>query len=444
MSSAPPATETIQLTPQVQPVLDERLTPYHWSLLFFVSVSTLFEGYDAVITGMALPAMGKDFGAGPKELGFAMSVINLGTIAAFIPVQLADRYGRRPLLLFAVTGYSIFTVLTALSTGLYDFACYQFIGRALMVTEVGVGAVVLAEELPARYRGVGVTVMIGAGALGFLLAAGLFSLFAGTTLGWRWLYLSGGGLLPLVAFYWRRLQETQRWRAQQHLQAQQQPTPGEKRHDWTRELQEVYQPQHRARLWAVTALWFSTNFWSSALIYFFPYYVLNERGWTPNQLSFTLLLVHSLGLVGYAAAGPLLDNVGRRPTVSLYFGLAGLATILCFTSPSVLMISIGYFFSICMMAVWTISATISAEVFPTSMRATANAVANNLLGRIGMVVAPACIGLLVSSVGSVGAAVAVLSPIAWICIPLVWLWLPETRRKPLEEIVEGETTPRSR
>jgi MFS family permease len=439
MPSAPSVTETMQSPTQANPVLEERLTPYHWSLLFFVSISTLFEGYDAVITGMALPALGKDFSAGPKELGFAMSLISLGTIAAFIPVQLADRYGRRPLLLLAVTGYSIFTVLTALSTGLYDFACYQFIGRALMVTEVGVGAVMLAEELPARYRGVGVTVMIGAGAVGFLLAAGLFSLFADTTLGWRWLYLSGGGLLPLVAVYWRRLQETQRWREQQHLPSQpQQLGQQSAARRWTRELQEVYQPQHRARLWAVTALWFSTNFWSSALIYFFPYYVLNERGWTPHRLSFTLLLVHSLGLVGYAAAGPLLDNVGRRPTVSLYFGLAGLATILCFSSSSSVMISIGYFLSICMMAVWTISATISAEVFPTSMRATANAVANNLLGRIGMVAAPACIGLLVSRVGSVGAAVAVLSPLAWVCIPLVWLWLPETRKKSLEEIAEDK------
>jgi MFS family permease len=50
-------------------------------------------------------------------LGFATSVISIGTIVAFVPVRLAgDRYGRRPLLLLSVTGYSIFTILTALST----------------------------------------------------------------------------------------------------------------------------------------------------------------------------------------------------------------------------------------------------------------------------------------------------------------------------------------
>ena len=56
----------------------------------------------------------------------------------------------RSLLLVSVTGYSLLTVLTAVSTGLYDFILYQFLGRALMVTEIGIGAVVLAEELPAR------------------------------------------------------------------------------------------------------------------------------------------------------------------------------------------------------------------------------------------------------------------------------------------------------
>jgi MFS family permease len=437
MSSVTFVPDAVHPTPPTSRPPEERLTPYLWHLLFFVSIATLFEGYDAVITGMALPALGKDFGVGPKELGFAMSLISIGTIVAFVPVQMADRYGRRPILLLVVTGYSIFTILTALSRGLYDFVAYQFIARALMVTEVGVGAVVLAEELPARSRGMGVTLMIGAGAVGFLLAAGLFSLFANTVLGWRWLYLSGGGLLPVVALYWRRLQETQRWREQQRTQ-QRHSVLGWWRGavQWAQELRMVYQPRQRARLFAVTALWFSTNFWSSTLMYFFPYYVLNERSWTATQLSFTLLLVHSVALLGYGLVGPLLDGFGRRPTVSLYFGLAGASTIVCFSASSSLLIALGYFLSICMMAVWTISATISAEVFPTSMRATANAVANNLLGRIGMVIAPACTGLLVSGVGSVGAAVAVLSPVAWVCIPLVWLFLPETRQKPLEEIAE--------
>lgn len=432
VSSAP---QRFPAPPTGEPALpEERLTPYLWHLLFFVSIATLFEGYDAVITGMALPYLGKDFGIGPKELGFATSVISIGTIVAFVPVRLADRYGRRPLLLLSVSGYSLFTILTAFSSGLYDFVLYQFVARALMVTEIGVGAVVLAEELPARYRGIGVAVMIGAGALGFLLAAALFSVFADTVLGWRWLYLSGGGLLPVVAVYWRKLQETQRWREQQHVQPAH-ASLGWRQSvvEWSREVKVVYQPQYRGRLVAVTALWFSTNFWSG-LLYFLPYYVINERGWTPGQLSAVLMLAHTVGLLGYALAGALLDGLGRKPTVYLYFGLGGIVSVVCFTAHTPSIITVCYVATIAMMAIWTISATISAEVFPTAMRATANAVANNLQGRIGMVVAPALVGALSSTVGSVGTTVALLAPVVWLCIPLVWRFLPETRRKTLEEI----------
>lgn len=142
---------------------EERLTRYLWHLLFFVSIATLFEGYDAVITGMALPYLSKDFGVGPKELGLATSAISVGTIVAFVPVRLADRYGRRPLLLLSVSGYSLFTILTAFSSGLYDFVLYQFVARACMVTESRIGMVLapaLVGALSSTVGSVGTTVAL--------------------------------------------------------------------------------------------------------------------------------------------------------------------------------------------------------------------------------------------------------------------------------------------
>ncbi len=78
MSSPTPVLSSVQQIPQPlrSASQEERLNHYLWHLLFFVSAATLFEGYDAVITGMALPYLGKDFGVGPKELGFAASMIS--------------------------------------------------------------------------------------------------------------------------------------------------------------------------------------------------------------------------------------------------------------------------------------------------------------------------------------------------------------------------------
>jgi putative MFS transporter len=93
----------------------ERSTSYLRHLLFFIFVATLFEGYDVLIINLALPYLGKDFQADSQTLGFAISLISVGTIAAFVPVRLADRYGRRPVLLWVAVGYTLFTVLTAFS-----------------------------------------------------------------------------------------------------------------------------------------------------------------------------------------------------------------------------------------------------------------------------------------------------------------------------------------
>ena len=99
------------------PTVAERPASYLRHLLFFIFVATLFEGYDVLIINLALPYLGKDFQADSQTLGFAVSLISVGTIAAFIPVRLADRYGRRPVLLWVATGYTVFTMLTAFSIG---------------------------------------------------------------------------------------------------------------------------------------------------------------------------------------------------------------------------------------------------------------------------------------------------------------------------------------
>ena len=150
---------------------------YLIGLLIFVCFVTLFEGYDLLIINLALPYLGTDFGADSRTLGNAVGLINVGTILAFIPVRLADRFGRRRVFLTAISGYTLFTLLSAFSVGLYDFVAYQFIARMFMVTEIGVGAIILTEEMPARYRGVAVTLMFALSLGGGIVGSVVFPVF---------------------------------------------------------------------------------------------------------------------------------------------------------------------------------------------------------------------------------------------------------------------------
>lgn len=398
-------------------------------LLFFICFATLFEGYDLLIINLALPSIGVEFAADSRTLGFAVGIINIGTIAAFFPVRLADRYGRRPVFLLAVTGYTLFTVLTVFASGLGEFVVCQFIARLFMVTEIGVGAIILTEEMPARFRGAAVTLMFALSLLGGVVGSSLYPLLAEQGLGWRTLYLLGGVLLPVLLLYWRRLQETQRWRALDHAAAMRSSLLAS-----FKELRLLLASRYRRRLLAGASIWFTVNAWSSSCLFFFAYYVTNERGWTAAEVGYTLTIGYSLAVIGYATAGPMLDFAGRRLTACMYFTLGGLAAMTCFLAESAGLITVAYIVVLGMHALWPIAATITSEIFPTHMRGMANGVVNNLLGRSGMVLAPAVVGALSAWLGSVGQAVAMVAIIPFLCLPIILILVTETRGKRLEEI----------
>lgn len=403
---------------------------YLLHLLFFVCFVTLFEGYDLLIINLSLPHLGVDFGADSQTLGAAVGIINIGTIAAFIPVRMADRYGRRNVFLGAIAGYTLFTILTAFSVGLYDFVAYQFIARMFMVTEIGVGAIILTEEMPARWRGAAVTMMFAASLGGGVLGSSIFPYLVDTEHSWRMLYIAGGAVLPVLVVYWARLRETRRYVQESAIPGAAQPSLLES----FRQMLVLLQREYRKRVLAGATIWFAVNAWSSSCLFFFSYYVTNERGWDAAAVSYTLTLAYSLAIIGYVTAGPMLDFAGRRITATLYFTVGAISAWICFTAESAPVITVAYIVVLGMHALWPIAATITSEIFPTAIRGTANAVVNNLLGRTGMALAPAIVGGLSAILGSVGQAVAVVALVPFLCLPVILLVVSETRGKELEEI----------
>jgi putative MFS transporter len=401
---------------------------YLVGLLAFIGFVTLFEGYDLLIINLALPALGREFGVDAAVLGKAVGLINVGTIVAFIPVRLADSQGRRRVFLWAIAGYTLFTLLSALSVGLADFVLWQFLARMCMVTEIGVGAIILTEEMPARWRGAAVTFMFALSLAGGILGSALHPWFAGGELGWRAMYLFGGVVLPVLLLCWPWLRETRRYAAQ---------TLTPRRESLLAlfgAFLALWRSRYRMRVLAGASLWFAVNAWSSSCLFFFSYYVTNERQWTPAEVSHALTLAYSLAILGYASGGALLDLVGRRVTASLFFLTGALAAWVCFTAHDTTVITVAYVVVLGMHALWPVAATITSEIFPTEQRATANALVNNLLGRTGMALAPALVGMLSAWLGSVGQAVAVVALVPLVCLPIILFAVSESRGQELERL----------
>ena len=64
----------------------EKTTGYHKFLIFVLCAATFFEGYDYMVINLILPLMGKEHGVSTQTLGYAVAMINTGTIVAFFVI----------------------------------------------------------------------------------------------------------------------------------------------------------------------------------------------------------------------------------------------------------------------------------------------------------------------------------------------------------------------
>ena len=181
-------------------------------LLLLLISAAFFEGYDGAILALLLPNIQSTFHVSEAVLGVTRIPIELGLFVAFFVARLSDRVGRRPLLLWSVVGYTVFTAATAFSWNVWSFALCQFAARIFLGAEYAVGLTMVVEEFPVerRSRALGTLLTFGAAgtiAVGLLLGLGLQN----GPLEWRTFYLVG--LLPLLilSFYRRRLRETRRF-----------------------------------------------------------------------------------------------------------------------------------------------------------------------------------------------------------------------------------------
>src|SRR5260370_29134544 len=128
----------------VEPVDDVARDDVYLRLLLWLLVSAaFFEGYDASILALLLPNIQSTFHVSEAVLGITRIPIELGLGVAFFVARLADRLGRRRVLLWSVVGYTVFTALTAFSTNIWTFAAAQFGARVFLAAEYAVGVAMI-------------------------------------------------------------------------------------------------------------------------------------------------------------------------------------------------------------------------------------------------------------------------------------------------------------
>ena len=409
----------------------ERDDRYLRLLLWLLVSAAFFEGYDASILGLLLPDIQSSFHVSEAVLGITRIPIELGLFAAFFVARLSDRVGRRPMLLWSVVGYTVFTALTALSWDIWSFAFFQFASRIFLGAEYAVGVTMIVEEFPAARRGRALGTLLTFAALGTIVVGVLLGVgLQNGPLEWRAFYLVG--LLPLLvlSLYRRRIKETRRFLEAKAGRAEVDPHPS---------LLEPWRPRYRRNLVLVglmhmlrsIPLFGSTAWWA--------YYAERERGFSTGKVAVYIICAYGLGCAGYYVCGRAMERYGRRPTAMVYFAGGITFSIVVFQTSSTLWSFVGLLLAVFFgLGIGPVMGAFATELFPTEIRGQAAAWTRNVFDIAGYVFGPALVGILgdhtTGAIGNIGDTVTVLMIIQIPALYLVWRYMPETKGRELEEI----------
>lgn len=398
---------------------DERLKRSQIALVAMLAPVVMFEGFDISLSSVVLPYLAKDYGASTDLLGKALATIALGAILACFLIRLADRFGRRPILLLSATGFALASLATVFTTSVQSYTAVQFIARILLVTQMSLSYLMVAETLPPGIRGRVNGVLGSLGSLGAALPFLMLGTAVESTLGWRLLFLIGAAPLLIMPLLLWKLPETPLWIAAQDMRII--------RISLLAELRRLWAPDLRSRFVAMSLLWFIVNFASATAALFFTLYVVQERGWPASDLAILAPFGLASAFLGSIITGILMDRIGRRYTICLLMSIIAILTITAYHAHGWWVIGSSYVGIQAALGVWIAAYTLNSELFPTELRAAANGWCHNLLGRWGFVIAPLLSGMLAQKLGGIGPATAVLGTASLLAIPLALFLLPETR-----------------
>lgn len=385
----------------------------------------MLDAFDVSLYSLVLAHLMRDFGMS-QALGGLLNSLTLAAsaIGGFLFGLIADRVGRTRALMTSILIYSLASGACGLSETVIQLAIFRFILGLGMGGEWTTGAALIAETWPADHRGKALGVMQSTYAIGEIVAAAVAGLML-PRFGWRPVFFVG--ILPALVAIWiqRRVPEPEIWKERIRKGTR---TAGES-------LRLLWRKDLRRNGILATAMNACGMFGYWGLFTWIPVYLSLpiEQGGRGLSLMKTTswLIVMGMGKwLGYTLFGFSADAFGRRKSYAAYmliaatlvpiYGLSRSPFWLLILGPLVAFFGTGFFSGF---------GAITAELFPTEIRATAMGTCYNI-GRGISAFAPLTIGLLARRFG-LGNSFLILAA-AFLFGAILALALPETKGKQLE------------
>jgi SHS family lactate transporter-like MFS transporter len=313
------------------------------------------DAFDFFLLVFMLKSISEAFGADIKSVSEALFLtLAARPVGALVFGALAEKFGRRPVLMLVVLLFSIFSALSGLAQTLGQLLLIRALFGFAMGGEWGIGASLVMETIPPKVRGV-VSGLLQAGyPSGYLLASLVFYLLF-DHLGWRAMFFVGLAPALLVFFIRLRVEESPLFLAHR--------------------AKPVEHPLRAiASNWKLAlylvVLMTAFNFFSHGTQDLYPTFLQKQHGFG-TQVTGALTAVMNVGaLVGALFFGTWSQVIGRRRAIMVAAALAlPIIPLWAYSSGLVALAAGGFLIQVAVQGAWAMVPAYLNELSPPAVRA---------------------------------------------------------------------------
>lgn len=371
------------------------------------------DGYDVLSLALAAPQLTKEWGVAPEMLGIAFSATSVGLVlGAFLVAPIADRVGRRSVVLAALVLITIAHWCLAVSNSIWMVASLRLmmgIGLGTLVVSLNV---LVAEFSNDRWRNVLLGILHSGFSLGMAVSGATAALLL-EPFGWRYIFVGGGVLnIAVLLFAFVFLLESPEYltsRQPRNALARVNSILTLLKHPPLHALP----PQSAKRTKTSIAALLAPDIrrttiliWIASLTYaVVGYFLMNWKpqvlvnaGLTPTQASYVGIINGVFGTVGHLSIGLLSRWIEETKLTGVYFALLVVTLVVFGTippSPTLLLTTSG------VLTLFTVGAytglfLVAIKFYSTEMR---NSGVGFVVGwgRVGAIIGPMLGGLLIGA-----------------------------------------------
>lgn len=391
------------------------MSVYQYAVVLLCCLINIADGFDVVSLAVAAPVLTKQWQVDPAILGTMFSAAAVGlVIGAFVIGPMADKIGRRPVMLGALGTLAAMLLLSGAATQIWQL----FILRT--ITGIGLGTLVVclnttvAENSSEKARNLSLAVLHIGFTFGMMLGSGIAA-YALQTGGWRMIFFAAGALnvvtFTLGLFL---LGESREFLVRRQAPGDLARLNRLHRRMGIAELAEMppRPPVAKERGAAVRAMlapelrsWTILVWVASATYAIVGYFLMNWKptilanaGLSPALAAGSGIITGACGTLGHLAMGMLGRRVGEGRLTAIFFGLAAITLVIFGVMPPapVPLLAVAGITTFFVVGAYTGLFLVSVTMYPPAIQ---NAGVGYVVGfgRIGAIIGPSIGGFLLSA-----------------------------------------------